>query len=528
MTGRRPRRSTLSAGLLALALAALVPAVAAAHPLGNFTINHFAGIRVASERISLDVVIDRAEIPAFQERQRLDLDGDGAVGAAEMESERQVACGRLAGELDLVVGGTRRELTTAAAGISFPVGAGGLATMRLVCEYVAVLDVAIARSTAVTFADRSFAERIGWREIVVESDGLTVAGGQASAIDRSARLTSYPNDLLAQPLDLRSVAFEARPGGTSLPAWTAPDATPLLPGVDRASVQVGSDAFGVVPGGVGRELAGIIDAGGLNPALMIGSLLLAFGLGAAHALSPGHGKTIMAAYLVGTRGTARQAIGLGLAVTVAHTLGVLALAVITLLAANTLPPERLYPILGLVSGGLVIAIGGSLLVRRLQALWRARAAGHGHDHALGHGHEHPHEHPHAHPHPHGRQVAHGHEHPHGGEHPAPGSTVSWRSLFALGLSGGLVPSASALILLLGSIAAGRVAYGLVLVVAFGIGMAVVLGGVGFALVHASRLVSRLPRAGVLDRAWDVMQVATAAVVLVLGVFLTGQAMTQVL
>jgi len=536
----RPRRRALWAALAAVALAVIVPAVAAAHPLGNFTINHYAGIRVASDRISLDVVIDRAEIPTFQERQRLDVDGDGNVSATELESERQTACGRLAGDLDLVVGGARQQLVAAAAGVSFPAGAGGLSTMRLVCEYGAILPAPIARSTEVSFADRSFAERIGWREIVVEGDGLTVPRGAATAPDRSARLTSYPTDLLAQPLDVRSVAFEAEPGGPALPEWTAPDAAPLAVGVNHAAVQTSIGMLGAVPGGVGKDLAGIIDAGGLNPGLLIGSLLLAFGLGAAHALSPGHGKTIMAAYLVGTRGTARQAIGLGLAVTVAHTLGVLALAVITLLAASTLPPERLYPILGLVSGGLVIVIGASLLWRRVHAVWAARSGGHGHSHGPGHAHPHDvanaHEEGIAHGHAHssladgahGHQHSHGHDHPHGHEHPVPGSTVSWRSLFALGLSGGLVPSASALILLLGSIAAGRVAYGLVLVVSFGIGMAIVLGGVGFALVHASRLVSRLPRTSALNRGWDVLQVATAAVVLVLGFVLTGQAMTQVL
>jgi ABC-type nickel/cobalt efflux system permease component RcnA len=226
-------------------------------------------------------------------------------------------------------------------------------------------------------------------------------------------------------------------------------------------------------------------------------------------------------------------VGLGLTVTVSHTLGVMALAAVTLLAANVLPPERLYPVLGVASGGLVIAIGGSLLLSRLRAVRASRraAAVHALAHAEGHEHEHQLVHEHEHDQADGLAGAEG-VHSHGGRahsHLLPaGTSLSWRSLFTLGLAGGLVPSASALILLLGSIAAGRVAYGIVLVVGFGIGMAVVLGGVGLALVRASRLVERLPRGRTLGRLGGAVQLGTAGLVMVLGVFLTSQALTQVL
>jgi ABC-type nickel/cobalt efflux system permease component RcnA len=229
----------------------------------------------------------------------------------------------------------------------------------------------------------------------------------------------------------------------------------------------------------------------------------------------------MAAYLVGGRGSSRQAVGLGLAVTVSHTLGVLVLAGITLAASSLLPPERLYPVLGVASGALVIAIGGSLLWRRLRVL--SAAAAHRRAHDRGHAHRHAEEHGHAH--------EHGHPHPH--DHAPAADSISWRGLLALGLSGGLVPSASALILLLGSIAAGRVAYGLVLVVGFGLGMAVVLAGIGLLLVKAQRLVERrmaggAPTVARLRRLLAPVQLATAGLVVVLGVVLTGQALTQVL
>ncbi|MEA2548397.1 MAG: nickel/cobalt transporter (NicO) family protein, partial [Chloroflexota bacterium] len=173
---------------------------------------------------------------------------------------------------------------------------------------------------------------------------------------------------------------------------------------------------------------------------------------------------------------------------------------------------------GVSSGGLVILIGSSLLWNRLRVIRRTRAERAAtHDHGTDHRAPGPpaylHGHGHSHPHPHG---------------PAPTeTTISWRGLIALGLSGGLVPSASALILLLGSIAAGRVGYGLVLVLGFGLGMAVVLAGIGLLLVHARRLVERRPSIASFGRIVVPVQLATASLVVVLGIVLTTQAITQV-
>ena len=528
--------------ICAIALAVLVPAISLAHPLGNFTINHFAAVRIATDRISLDVVIDRAEIPAFQEQQRVDLDGDGVLAPSELEQERQAACLALARDLRLTVDGRVIAPRVVAAGISLPPGAGGLPTMRLVCEYEAPLADSLASTTAVTFEDSSLPERIGWREIVVLGDGVSVAvAGADGPVDPggvSSRLTSYPADLLAQPLDMRSITVSVGPGGGALAPWSAPDAQPLItaaPAGAPAPIAPVLGTIGAVPGGVAEDLAALVDVQDLTPLAILLSLAVAFALGAIHALSPGHGKTIMAAYLVGARGSSRQAVGLGLAVTVSHTLGVLALAAITLAASSLLPPERLYPILGVVSGALVIAIGGSLLwsrlramgpFRRRDALARARAYGHPHEHPHEHGDDHAHSHDEAHGHGHDTAHEHGHPHPHG--HEPAGAVISWRGLIALGLSGGLVPSASALILLLGSIAAGRVAYGLVLVLGFGLGMAVVLAGIGLVIVNARRLVERRPSTARLQRIAAPIQLATASLVVVLGVVLTGQALTQVL
>lgn len=541
---RRPTMPQAArAGLLAIAFTALGPAIALAHPLGNFTINHYAGIRLSPDVIRLDVVIDMAEIPAFQERQRLDTDRDGTVGPAETAAERAVACDRLVPSLNLAVDGARQALTTTAAGLSFPPGAGGLVTMRLVCQLEARPATPLSVAAAITFSDASFAERIGWREVVVMGDGATIAGADLPAASVSNRLTVYPSDLLSQPLDMRSVTFGASPGGASLPAWSAPDASPFeRPGGDVPDAQGAAaepesvPGIGAVPGGIGDELASLIRTDDLSLPVILASLLVAMGLGAVHAVSPGHGKTVMAAYLVGTRGSARHAVGLGLAVTVSHTTGVLVLALIVLYASNVIAPDRLLPLLVTFSGLAFVAIG--LWMFRGQSLaWRAHravarahaaeAADHDQAHALGLDHEHGHrdDHPgHDHDHDHDSLDAPSGEHSHGGirhSHLRPaGTTLTWRSLVTLGLVGGLVPSVSALVLLLGSLAAGRPAYGIVLVVAFGTGMAIVLAGIGLALVYARGAVERAPTGRRLRGALHGLPVLAAAVVVAAGLYVT--------
>ena len=605
-------RLRLVVSLAAVALGALVPVAAAAHPLGNFTINHYAGLRIGIDRILLDVVIDQAEIPSFQERQRIDTDGDGSLSDEEIAAERTGACPRLADSLVLRAGPATLRLAVAAAGLSFPAGAGGVPTMRLVCEYEAVLPARIAGATAVHFEDRSNPGRIGWREIVVNGDG-TILTGDLPATSLSARLTSYPQDLLSQALDVRGASVTAMPGGPVLPPFSAPDAYPVAvtaspaPGAMQVAGARGASPEAVpaaVPGGVGGEIAGLLGATDLTPLVVLVSFFSAIALGAGHALTPGHGKTIMAAYLVGTRGSFRQAMGLGLATAVSHTIGVLVLALLIIAAGGAFPADRVYPILTAISGLIVIAIGAWLLAAPVARWLRSprrpasapafvpvaasggpagahapRAAdsrsqvhtrGHRHSHdPRANGHARAHQPGPAAPRRYGQAYAlfqpaaatataagtragtragtatgtatrvattivepldpglhrHGWRvHSHvpataGGESPA----LTWKRLFALGLSGGLVPSTNALLILVGTVAAGRAAYGLVLVVAFGIGMAAVLAGVGLAMVYASGLLGRVPRSAPLSRLASFAPTVAALAVLALGLYLTQQA-----
>ena len=519
---RRVLRSLAVAALVALPLGSLLPAHASAHPLGNFTINHYAEVRVGERRIQLDVVIDMAEIPTFTERTALDTNHDGQVSASELAGARMGRCTDLATSLRLTVDRATASLRPTAGGLELLPGAGGLSTLRVVCEYQADTAPAAGPST-VSFRDDSYAERIGWREIVVTGDGVTVSATGAETATLSSRLMAYPKSLIVQPPDERAVTISAVPGGPPSGQLTVTDAQPFRGGATPPGAV--SSFAGAVPGGVGNELSDLIGARDLTPIAIALSLLIAVGLGAVHAVSPGHGKTVMAAYLVGTRGRARHAVGLAMAVTVSHTFGVLVLAGVTLLASDLIPPERLYPVLGLASGITVVAIGAWLLLARWRELILRRSAGahaHGpepHDHELDRDHDH-----HDHDHDHDLEHRHGpFRHRHG---PEPERSLSWRSLVAIGLAGGLVPSASALILLLGAIAAGRPAFGLALAVAFGVGMAVVLGGIGLVLARAGQFVERAAGGHRFARIAPIVPWVTGVVVLGAGFILVGQALVQ--
>lgn len=518
----------------------LLPSLALAHPLGNFTINHYAGLRLEPDAIRLDLVIDHAEIPTFQARPDLDVDGDGTLSESEVEAGRVAGCTALAPSIDLRLDDVRQSLRGTEAGLSFPPGAGGLDTMRLVCGFEVALPDGLPLGSTISFRDDAHAERIGWREIVIEPSGVTVAPADDRTIRTSSvsrRLTAYPDDQLAQPLADEAIVVRVTAlTGPTLPGFGIADASPLDGGPPSpAPTERPVTGAGVIPGGVDPgELPSIFRTADLTPLVLLISLGTAAILGAGHALTPGHGKTLMAAYLVGTRGTPVHAVGLGLSVTLSHTIGILALAAVIVGAQGVLAPDlvvRTAPIIAAIS---IVAIGGWMLWaevrrRRLEA-GTEHPHPHEHDHEHAGSHEHEHEHDHEHDHEHGHDRRHDHEtpeHSHGGirhSHlPAAGSAITWKSLFVLGLAGGLIPSTSALLILLGSIAAGRPIFGFILVVAFGLGMAVVMAGIGIALVLARGRLDRFDTGSVVGRFGQAVPLLAAITVLTFGCYLTVQA-----
>ena len=442
------RRAAVAVAALVVASAALaLPSGAGAHPLGNFTVNHYAGIELAGNRAYVHLVLDLAEIPTFQTGDRVREPGYAAAFARELELRldgRRVALHPLSHRV------TERE------------GAGGLPTLRFEAVYAAPLA-----GSLLAFSDRSYGSRIGWREItLVARDGARVVHASVPATSRSDELRAYPRELLRSPLDVRSAT-------SRFAAGAAPGAPPLL-------------GPAATPHHRGGGFEALVDDGELSAGVVVLSLLVAMLWGAAHALTPGHGKALVAGYLVGARGRPRHAFLLGGTVTVTHTAGVFALGLVTLLLSRFVVPERLYPWLTLVSGVLVVAVGLGVLRSRLTARRR-----HAHDH----GHHH-----------------HGHEHEH---------DLSPRGLVGVGIAAGLLPCPSALVVLLSAIALHRVAFGLALILAFSLGLAATVTGIGLVAVLARRVFARAGLDGPLVRA---LPAVSAAVIVVAGLAITAKAL----
>ncbi|MEP7364667.1 MAG: high frequency lysogenization protein HflD [Acidobacteriota bacterium] len=244
-----------------------------------------------------------------------------------------------------------------------------------------------------------------------------------------------------------------------------------------------------------NQLAALLRGRESDPAFLATALALAFFFGAVHALTPGHGKTIVAAYLVGSRGRLTDAFYLGGIVTATHTISVFALGVVTLYASTRVSLERIFPWLSFASGAMVLGIGSWLLIQRL----RGAAAEHSHDHSHSVSHSHAHGH------------SHGHSHSHG-------------SLLSLGVSGGLVPCPEALVVLMLSVSLGRLGFGLLLLTFFSLGLATILIAIGSAMVLAGGRFTAMQPSGVWTQR---LPIASAAIVTVLGLYMTLEALKSI-
>lgn len=476
--------SGLSCAILAFSLIGGFRPEVSAHPLGNFTINHFARIETGSDRAKIRYVVDLAEIPTFQEAQTADIDQSGSLSQTELSDYLERVTRNYMAGLKLTVDGSPVELKLQNKKIEQVPGAAGLLTMRLVFDLDGEWETTGNVSTRVRFENSNLPERAGWREIVIAPiGGVNVFDSSAFGSALTDELRAYPEDLLLAPLNERSAEWNLTRG--AIPANSKPltlrDGKPVIATRDHFSE--------------------LISVPTLTPAVILLGLLFAFVLGGAHAASPGHGKTIVGAYLAGSRGTIKHAIFLGATVTITHTFGVFLLGLATLFASRYVLPEKLYPVLSFVSGALVVVIGISLFNKRLGAL--TGVSEHDHDH-------------HHHDHHHGENLQSGHSH-------LPPEEITWRSLLALGISGGIMPCPSALVLMLGAISLNRVGYGLVLILAFSLGLASVLTAVGMAFVYGGKLIGKVNRAGKLMR---VIPVASALVITTLGAAICYQSIQQ--
>ncbi|KWT57782.1 nickel transporter [Streptomyces albus subsp. albus] len=496
----RRRTVALLVTALTAVLLLLAPAGAAhAHPLGNFTVSQYDGLTVRPGELRVDHVEDLAEIPAAQQKDRIDRSGDGTTDRTELAAWARERCATAARGSGLTVDGRRERLRSASATAAPRPGQAGLPALRLECRMTARLPSDGRAALRFRAAEGDGAP--GWREITARGDRTRLTASDAPTESVSRRLTTYPRDVLASPPARRSAAVRAVPGGPALSeAAERPPAGSVLPrGADRWT----------------QARTGLVARHDLTPAFAALAFATALLLGALHALAPGHGKTLMAAAAAaGGRSSRRDVLALGLSVTVTHTLGVFALG--ALIAAGSAAAPSVVAWLGVASGALVAGAGAVLLRRAL----RTRRNGHGHGHGHSHGHSHPHDHDH------------GHEHGHGHHHHHP-TRPGLRGIVLLGFAGGLVPSPSAVVVLVGAAALGQAWFGFLLVVAYGAGLAGTLAAAGLLAVRLTlRLGERLVKgrgagARILSAAHRLAPVGTAAVVLLLGcgLLLKGAATT---
>jgi nickel/cobalt exporter len=573
-----------------------------AHPMGNFSINHYSGLYFQDTGVKVTYVLDFAEIPTFELFQEWQIDGKDQ---ARLFLKAGKAANGWLSNLVIAQNGERIPLRLATVSPVVLDGAGGLPVLR-----VSMTANAPVRSGEINYEDRNFAGRAGWKEIVVDHNEKTaIQHSSQSTRDLSQGLTLYPTDVsIAPPQDLTARVSWSPVGGLNQPVdtsrsissnesvaqptrsaapTTTQNAVPLpvqrdTAGAPKPAPRSFAQQQPAAPGTVvsGDYLSRLLQLRNIGWGTILLGLLAAFGLGAVHAMSPGHGKTIVAAYLVGSRGTVKHAALLGFVVTFTHTFTVFLLGLGVLFFQHEVIPEKITPILGVLSGLSIVGVGVMLLYQRGKALLQPEQLhGHshyshdhhhhhgGHDHGHFHDHlhhDHVHNHDHVHDHEHVHVVhTHPHEHQHNQESPLPvyayaaaespargsvtghsgsgingthsidpvlhpngqlihehpsdskhqhshvhphhhdarlvhshgGHThshavpekVTLGSLITLGVSGGLVPCPSALVLMLSAITLGRPALGLLLLIGFSSGLALVLMGFGMVAIYARHL-----------------------------------------
>jgi nickel/cobalt transporter (NicO) family protein len=527
------RLSTFLVLTVVLVFALLLPRPgndsASAHPLGEFTINHYSEVKFSADSVRIDYVIDFAELTTLE--QILDMEGasEQDIEDADLDEYLRQKVPDLVNGLDLEIGGQPVSLDAIDTHAEFHPGNWGFNLLRVELTLEGALPVTIGdEPVSGRYVVRNFPGRLGWHEIVMPHGGqVTVLETNALHEGVSNRLHDYPSIDEQEPLEIYDVEFTLVRGDEAEPEDD--DAA----GSAAARIQEGErSSFERLTGAAER----LVDLEGAGLIAITLTMIGAFVWGALHALTPGHGKAVVGAYLIGSRGTAKHAVFLGMTVTATHTAGIFALGFVTLALSHLILPESLFPWLSMMSGVLVILIGAGIGYRRWRAYRETGVADdhghhhhhHDHDH---HHHDHDHGHHHGHEHAHDHHLHHGHDHGHhhhhhGHSHLPPGtdgSDVTWRSLLALGVSGGMVPCPSALVLLLGAISLGRLEFGLILVVLFSIGLAAVLTGIGLMMVYMRSIFNRFAFEA---RAPGVLPILSSIAITVAGVIIVMGAASQ--
>jgi ABC-type nickel/cobalt efflux system permease component RcnA len=543
----RGARLGAGVGLTFLAvLAGLAGATPAqAHPMGNFSVNQYQGLTLYPDRIGVVAVVSTAELPTVQDRKTVDADHDDRVSDAERARYAATACADMGEKFDVEVAGTRLGWTVTPGEYRYEEGEAGLSTARLTCTLQA--PAALSTDRTVTVVNRYRDDRVGWHELTAIGSGISLVNPPIPAQSTSDQLRAFPTNLETPSalLDVRTATLTTRPGADPAPAAvpTTRTAVPTsaLTTADRALQRMA--------------------AGERTLPLAVAAFALALLLGAGHAVLPGHGKTVLAVYLAGRQGRPRDALAVGATVTASHTAAVLVVGL--LISGGTAIAGDRLGYLGVASGLIVVAVGIGMLVRLLRggtldahahshgghthghgahahdhsahahavhahAVHSAHAHDHsaqdhdrghkpGHDHGSGHAHGHGSDHDHDSGHDHDSDHDHGPDHAH--DHGRRGRRFG---LAGIGIAGGLVPSPSALVVLLAAIGLGRPWFGVLLTLAYGAGMAATLTAAGLLLIAVRRRVAaRLDRLASRAARWT--PVMTTTLVLVVGLAMAVRA-----
>ncbi|HEY0797719.1 MAG TPA: hypothetical protein VGD50_01145 [Candidatus Baltobacteraceae bacterium] len=446
---------------------------AVAHPLGNFTVNHLTMIDARSTgTLRIRYVLDIAEIPTFQIMRASSPSGTwtGAQRDAWATSEVPVVTKGLHIEVD----GAPIVPMLRNVHARLRPGAGGLPILYWVADFTSPLRPGAHEIAAndTVYADR----RIGWKDVVVAPQG-----------EPTNELLQYPTALIASPRRVDAASFKVSAGGSISSIVTTND--------DEQEVGASNSLVR------SNALTDMFSNPNRAPAFILLTVLVAFGLGALHAIEPGHGKALLAFTLVGSRATVKQAAILAASLTFAHTIGVLILGAVLFFAVGFVS-ESIYAWITLVSGAAIAVIGARNLARYM----RGRQL-----HFHGDGHVHTHGGTHDHHHGDGDQ---------GHSHVIPGTgPIDFRGAVVAAMSGGVAPCPAAIVVMLAALRLNELGYGLVLIVIFSLGLATVLTALGIAVVHGSALVSR---SGKFERLVNAGPLISATLISIVGAVMLGQ------
>ena len=494
--------SRLRVGAAFLMWCSLSTAPLLAHPLGNFTINHLTKLAITAKAVDVRYVLDMAEIPTYQVMRQ--QTPDGKMSAAQLAAWATNEATSLRPQLELAAQGRSLPLTIDAARAHTNNGAGGLPTLYLTIDAHAALPaVAGNGSRELSYDDATFAGRLGWHDVVV-----------APASEPTRELTRYPSALIGSPRQTTAVQIARAADGSQ-----AVTVTPVI------SADTSTNAGPAASQLRSNQLSDMLARGTSDWGFVVLTFLVAIALGALHALEPGHGKTLLAISLVGARATVKQAAILASALTIAHTIGVLALGVAINLFKGYFVPETIYPWITLLSG-IAIAVIGARAVQKQILQRQPLAHAHAHGHAATHEHEHEHVHT-AHGHTHDHGDGHSHEHDdleHARAHAIPGSApLTFGGTVWAAMSGGVAPCPAALVVLLAAVALNQVAYGIFVIVAFSFGLAATLTGLGIAVVRGASWLQGRPQ---FERFVTYGPLVSATVISLIGAVMVGQGFAE--